>query len=358
MASKRSISVKDVAREAGVSIGAVSVVLNKSRGNIGVSAATRKRIEAAAKKLGYQRNAAASALRRRSARTLGLYLTPRPEAALSAVPYEAALLQGIEEACLERGFDVLVLNLSGDRTLKDCTALIGQHRIDGILIIDPTEEHKGLRGVRPFSHRLSLIGKRPAGIRLPSFSFDNRAAVELAIDHLAGLGHRRIGYVGQFRDAPMSDSLERTQAFYDILAERNIPLRDRWVFDYDHEPEMELDGFLKKTARNPPTAILAFNDIAAVQTCKGLAALGLQVPEEISVIGIDDNFFCELVTPSLTSIRQPIRAMGRAATLDLIRRLSALETDGEAKDVDLEHRIFEPALVIRESTAAPTAKTR
>ena len=185
-------------------------------------------------------------------------------------------------------------------------------------------------------------------------------AISLAMDHLVGLGHERIGFVGQFADEPLADSLERSAAFRELMEAKGLPLDPAWTYDYDHAPELDLPGFLEGLSSAPPSALIAFNDIAAVHLCRGLDTMGLAVPADVSVVGVDDSFFCDLVSPPLTSVRQPAPEIGAAAAVDLIRRVQTLERGGLSSDAaspptpeGAEPHVFAPELVVRGSTGPP-----
>ena len=344
-------TLKQIAQEAGCSVGVASVVLNQSQGNIGVSAAMRRRVERAAEKLGYAGNFAASALKRQSTRTLGLYVAPRPGGGLGAGSFEDRMLHGIEQACVANEYDLLIVNMSVERDPEVCVRLIRQGRVDGIIVMDPGRNLRTKYPMAELSGRVVFLGAGMPASVAPRFAFDNHAAMALTVAHLRALGHRRIAFVGQLHD-PLADCLEREQGFRSAIEQTGLPANPEWVLDHGDLLQPGFSDVMRAPAESRPTALVALNDSAAAIACRELRKLGLHVPERISVIGVDDSTICEFTSPTLTSIRHPLEDMGRDATEHLIAGL------GKAADARAVKGRFPPVLVERESTGpAPDEKT-
>ncbi len=344
-------TLKQIAQEAGCSVGVASVVLNRAHGNIGVSAAMRQRVKQAADKLGYGGNFAASALRRQSTRTLGLYVAPRSGGGLGAGSFEDRLLHGIEQACVASEYDLLIVNMSVERDPEVCVRLIRQRRVDGIIVMDPRRNLRGKYPVTELSDRVVFLGAGMAASAAPRFAFDNRAAMELAVEHLTALGHRRIAFVGQLHD-PLADCLERERGFRAAIEQAGLPVNPAWVLDHGDLLQSEFSAVMGAPAQSRPTALVALNDPAAAIACRQLRELGLPVPGQISVIGVDDSTICEFTSPALTSIRHPLEDMGREATEHLIAHLDAAINTQAARER------FPPTLVERESTGPAPGEKR
>jgi DNA-binding LacI/PurR family transcriptional regulator len=191
--------------------------------------------------------------------------------------------------------------------------------------------------------------------------FDNAAAVRIGVEHLASLGHRRIGYVGSCKAQVHRDTLERKFSFIDSIAAMGLDADQNLVFDSnllgrtilpDEECCMvEGEGAAMHFANmgnNRPTAILAYNDLSAIACMNQFLSMGIQTPGDISIMGIDDGEICKRVFPKLTSISHPLPEMGYAAAKFLIKR-SAPEHRGTHGKETLR-QVFGPTLMPRQST--------
>lgn len=354
----KNITIKDIASRVGVSHVTVSHALRNSPV---VKEQTRERILKVAAEMGYQPNFAAQSLINRSTRTLGIYVPPRPWSGLGH-HYENAILIGIEKAAKLAGYDLMLINLTGDESGEICVQKLAQRRVDGMMLIHPDTQASWVSELAQFTRHVVMIDPAIPSEFFRTVMFDNKMAVKLAIEHLMQLGHRRIGYIGCCLEQPTQDSVLRNEAFVQITSAFGLEIDPAWIhcgFDprqpltsQDHYCQIEgLRGarhMLNLPKAKRPTALLSYNDLAAVHAIRHMVQ-HIKVPQEMSIIGIDDSEWCFHAEPNLTSIRHPLEQMGQAAVNGLVELLESKQSD-----VLLEEpvRIFAPELSIRNSTAA------
>ncbi|GAA5005273.1 LacI family DNA-binding transcriptional regulator [Actinopolymorpha pittospori] len=348
-------SLRDVARRAGVSPSTVSNVLNGRLDRM--RADTSERVLRAMRELGYTPNQVARQLRTGQVSTIGLIVPS------VANPFWGLVARGVEQVALERDYHVLLCNSERDPAREAQFAEIllnsGMRGLifgSSSLSLDHLAK-AGARGLRvvTFDRSLADAGPFVAG----SVEIDNVLGARLAVSHLLGLGHRRIGLLsGPIRTISRR---KRLAGYRQALADAGVQPSADLVWEgpglttYGDAEGAELGRIgahhlLSVPARARPTALLTINDMYAIGACAGARDLGLRVPQDISVIGFDDlPVFAEVVTPPLTTVRQPVREMMRTATAQLLARLEG-ETDGSAP----EHAVVTPKLVIRSSTSRPS----
>lgn len=333
-----AMSLADVARLAGVSAGTVSRVLSRPEM---ISEATRKRVLAAAERLGYVANGAARALAMRRTHTVGA-LVPRfgsssfaamvqaMESTLASAGYHLLLSApdharardpSLLRTLLERGVDAMAL-LGGEQT-PEAVALLRSHRKPYVLLWAQDSLHG------------TCVG------------FDERAAAALVIEHLADLGHSQIGFIGG-RTGDNERARRRLRGVLEAVARRGLTLVD----DATVETEYGFgEGFAAMTTvlerRTPITAVVCGNDYLAAGALSALAHAGIAVPRRMSVASFNDNEFAAYLQPALTTVRVPIREMGERAARHLLECLDGQEPAAPG--------LLPVKLMVRDSTA--TART-
>lgn len=335
-------TIRDVAREAGVSTATVSRVLSRPAV---VNAETRRSVMAAVNALGYTPNAAAKSLRTLRS---GKLLVTVPDI---ANPFFSLILQGIEAAALRAGYSVLLGDTQHDEAREQQYALMLQRReADGLIFL----------GHRLPKAAAALVRSRPAGtapvvngcefspsLGVPSVHIDNARAAFEAIDHLCQLGHRRIGVV----TGPMASPLSRDR-LKGTMARAGRPGHKITIStaggDFSIESGIAAAEQLLGGPR-PPTAIFCFNDEMAIGVLHTARQHGLRVPDDLSVVGFDDIRFAQFADPPLTTVRQPMRELGEATVRLLLDILVGNVKD--AVSVTLPH-----ALIVRASSGAPRAQ--
>ncbi len=355
-------TLRDVARLAGCSTAVASTVVNGAGGRSGASEDLTQRIRKVARDLGYRPHFASRSLARRSTETIGVYVPPRPGASLG-YRYEGGILVGIEGLCQQRGYDMLAINFGGAGTHRACRDKFAEGRIDGLLLLHVPATHPWVPELAAEYPNIVGVNYYGDARLISTVNFDDRAATRMAVEHLIALGHRRIGYLGTGRDAGPGDALRR-EGLHQAMRDAGLPVAPGWVLDYPTSEVARLSGRLgdeefggfggehfARMGEDRPTAVICYDDLIAASALLRLGELGVDVPSEISVVGIDDTAVCKFVRPRLTSVCQPLEQMGRrAAELAIDAAASRRNGGGHPGPV---HELKPPKLVRRDSTSPP-----
>jgi DNA-binding LacI/PurR family transcriptional regulator len=324
----------EVAQKVGVSEATVSRVLN---GRPGVSEATKTAVLTALDVLGYERP---TQLRGERARLIGLVL---PELQNPIFPAVAEVVGG---ALAQRGFTpVLCTRTAGGLSESDYVTMLLDQHVSGVVFAgghfaeaDAPHEHYHL--LRERGIPVVLFNAAVEHLELPQVSTDDTVAVEQAFGHLASLGHERIGLVvGPEDHAP---SRRKLAAYREQCARNGREVDEKMI---EHAMFALEGGHAAATRllRAGATGIVCGSDPLALGAIRAVRRAGLRVPQDVSVIGFDDSAFMNCTDPPLTTVRQPIEALGRAAVTLLVNQI-------EGARVAAEELLFEPELVVRGST--------
>ncbi|MET0702519.1 MAG: LacI family DNA-binding transcriptional regulator [Mycobacterium sp.] len=316
-----------VAKAAGVHRSTVSRAFSRPEA---VKAETREHVLRVARDLGYTMNPLAQALRLKSSTFVPLIVPNVTN------PFFAELADAMTQAAGERGYQLMLCVTNGDtgQTAGYLTAMQALYAPFGIVAPSTRVDLDALAQF-DFGQRVVVIDRVDEHATVPSVTIDNRRGIELAFEHLRVLGHRRIGYVSGISGSHTAH--ERMDAYRDLAD--GVPI----VLDSGTDTEAgERAAAHLLTMTNRPTAIIAANDMTAFGVISALAARGLRVPEDVSVIGFDGLSLGGRFSPGLTTIRQPIADMGSIA-MDLAEK--------KAVDGSVEHVVLQPELLVRASTA-------
>jgi len=315
---KRS-TIAGIAAQAGVSIPTVSRVLN---GRPDVAPATRARIEQIIKESRYIHNGAAKRLRKGSSGIIDL-LVPGLEN-----PYATEIVRGVEEA-LERTGLRLALSFTQDQALGERQWLdkIADRATEGAILVLAHGQSSRLDELRQRGISFVVVDHRgELGPDVPSVGATNWTGGRVAVEYLLSLGHRRIAMIAG--PASLRCSLDRIAGYRVALEAAGIPIDPELIRPGDFRLQ---SGYTQTGALlalpDPPTAIFAGNDLQALGVYKALYLRNIHVPEGMSVVGFDDIPFTTIVSPSLTSVRQPLFEMGRVATTMLLRLIAGESLD-------------------------------
>jgi DNA-binding LacI/PurR family transcriptional regulator len=334
------IGLKTLARYLDLNPATVSVVLNEVPGR-SIPQATRERIKAAAKELNYQPSLLARSLRSRRTQTIGILVPELGDG------YHTQVMSGIGDHLMDAGYSYFTAHHRHQKNLVEqySQMLLGRGA-EALIAIDTALEH-------PFPVPVvAVAGHRPiAGVT--NVLLDHHLAAELALTHLHSLGHRRIAFM---RGQPFSsDSDERWRSIVAVAQEIGITIKPDLVLQLDRDissPELGYPIITKLLSSGERfTALVSFNDMAAIGAIRALQDLGFRVPEDVSVIGFDDIKLAAFSNPRLTTIRQPLSNMGKIAAQCVLNRLHGLERFRDQVMV-------EPELVVRESTQAAGKPTK
>ncbi len=367
--SPRRVTLADVAALAECSPAVVSSIINRSSSNAGAGQRLTTRIKDAARQLGYRPNFASQSLARRSTRTIGVYLAPDIGASVTH-PYESAILRGIERVCQRHTYDVLLINLAGNARPESCAHKFAEGRIDGLVLLHVDAEAPWVTPLMDRHPRAVSVNYYGAETRLTRVNFDDRAATALAVDHLVALGHRRLGYLGLMTANPGPGALLRREGFETALKRHGLPVNPAWIVDRDQpgdasitkkldipdSGEFAVDQIWSRPGEHP-TALVSYGDLQAFAAMRRIKARGCRVPDDVSVVGIDDMELCRHVDPPLTTIRQPLEEMGARVTTLLLEQEN-LSDQGDMGMNQVVSELVAPELVARQSTAPPKNTAR
>lgn len=327
---QRRPTLEDVAERAGVSRALVSIVM---RDVAGASEQTRERVRRAADDIGYRPDPRARRLRQHRTRLIGVTFTAGQE-------FHADLVDGVYVAADELGYDVVLSGVTPHRDEPRALRTLIDDRCEGLVLIGPEMPPRELANLAARAP-VVVVARRVRGV--DAVRSDDVAGAVMGMDHLIGLGHRRIVYLDGGR-AP--GAAERRRGCR--RASRAAQL-----------PELTLPGGLTERdgaaaasamleSQDLPTAVFAFNDRCALGAMDVLIRAGVAVPQQVSVLGFDDSPLAGLAHIDLTTIRQDSAGLARAAVQRLVTRLDDDSVDGGTVDVTRE-----PTLVVRGSTAPP-----
>jgi DNA-binding LacI/PurR family transcriptional regulator len=332
-------TIRDVAKSAGVSLSTVSAVLNQSAPT---SAPTRQRVLTAVRELGYEPNSQARNLRRRRAGAIGLIVPDIVN------PFFALVAEGVQEEARSSDF-LLVLCSSEARPDReaDHARLLRTSRLDGVIHLSGTGLSDDAVVDLALESPLVIVDERLPGLDRPFVGSDNKHGARLAASFAIEHGHVRFAIVAG--PPRLSTAADRLAGYLDALEAAGIDTSSVPTVAGDYRLQsgrVAAAQLLSGPAKQRPTVLLVANDLMAIGCMRYCAESGIAVPDELGIVGYDDIALAALVTPGLTTVRQPAREMGRAAARML---LDEIDERPRGADVDL------PAeLIVRQSlTEAP-----
>lgn len=346
---KKSITLSDVAKSAGVTSMTVSRVVNQTGY---VSEETREKVLRAVKQLNYRRNGLARGLKRQRTDTIGLVLGD------IANPFAAELARAVRDVATQRGYNIFIC-ISEHSAKEDVAAFdaLADHQVDGIIV--------ATRSNRAGDEHLIEMIERGVSVVCIGRDFHNENADNVTADalhggfqatqHLIDLGHKKIAFIGATLASGVN--LKRFQGYLKALEANNIPIEERFITG-NTEASEDAPGYsteklgyeaMKRllVLPNRPTAVFARNDFTAIGAINAIKESGLSIPQDISIVGFDDIPTAIHTSPALTTVRQPTRRQGSLGAEFLLRRIEAKE------DVKREEKILECELIVRDSTGAP-----
>jgi LacI family transcriptional regulator len=336
----REPTILDVARKAGVSKSTVSNVI---RGAGKTSAATRARVLGAIADVGYRPNAIARSLVRRRTTTVGILVGDL------ANPFYSELAKLVERRLAAAGYTTMICNTDGHAASEqDRIESLLEHRASGIVMLQFSGEWPLADELRAQGIPLVVVSCWEEGS--DCVAVDDVAGVRLAVDHVVGLGHRRIAYLSSGLVEPKTDRL-RLDGYKHALRSAGIRFERKLVVRWE-EPaylssDRELVGAIEVllAGPEPPTAFVVSNDLVAIDLVETLEQIRLRVPEDVSVVGFDDIALAGLARVSLTTVAQPREALAEIGSAIVLERIR----DGIAGP--LRQVRLAPELVVRTSTA-------
>lgn len=330
------ITIKDIARELGVSINTVSRALNNKPD---VSDETRQRVLDTADRLGYVPNTLARSLVAGETCTLGLICSDLVN------PFYARIAQGVEETARADGYTTIIASTNEENDAeRRAVNLMRSKRVDGMLISPTQLSYEHIARLIQEHIPFILVNRHIDEFQTGYVVNNNQHGAYQAVQHLVSLGHRRIAHItGPIR---ISSVKERISGYVQALENNGIPFDESLVIHSDLTLESAYQIVFKLLrAENRPSAIFTYSDHLAIGAIKAIRELKLSIPGDISLVGYDDIEYAQFLDVPLTTVRQPMYEIGQRAVFHLLEMIRLEEFTPEQ-----HQEILEPELVIREST--------
>ncbi|MEO3946656.1 LacI family DNA-binding transcriptional regulator [Gorillibacterium sp. CAU 1737] len=325
-------TINDVAREAGVSKSTVSQYLNERYAYM--SEETRKRIAEVIDRLNYRPNGAARSLKQKRTRTVGIVVAD--------IRYTLSIecIRAIESELVRRGNQVMICNADENpdlegRAIEDLIA----RKVDGLILFPTGHRHAMYKQLVDEDVPFVFLDRLVDGVTAHSLLLDNERAARLAVDEFVGRGHTRIGLLSlALGPRAITPRKERVSGFRRAMEEAGLAVNEACLASVpvDRIGE-ELERML--ALPEPPTALLAANDLVLAEVLKAANRRGIAIPDELSIIGIDEAAFASIYNPVITTLRQPASEMGTQAAKTILARI-----EGKDVGVPITYR-FHPELI-------------
>ncbi|AKK28639.1 LacI family DNA-binding transcriptional regulator [Mycobacterium sp. EPa45] len=328
---ERRPTLEDVAARAGVSRALVSIVMRDAPG---ASDDTRARVRRAADEIGYRPDPRARRLRQLRTKLIGVMFTVGQE-------FHADLIDGVYVAADELGYDVVLSGVTPHRDEARAARTLVDDRCEGLVLVGP---QMPTRALGELAARIPLVVLARRVSAIDAVRSDDTAGAILGCEHLLGLGHREIVYLDGGR-AP--GAAERRRGYVKAMRSAGLPAAIRPGGLTERDGALAAQALLN--ADSLPTAVFAFNDRCALGVLDVLIRAGVQVPQDVSVVGFDDSPLASLSHVDLTTVRQDSAGLAAAAVRRLARRLDGDDDGGRAADVAMT-----PSLIVRGSTQSLT----
>ncbi|HTX77135.1 MAG TPA: LacI family DNA-binding transcriptional regulator [Terracidiphilus sp.] len=335
----KAADIRTVAALAKVSIATVSRTIN---GSPAVSERLSKRVWQAIEQLSYFPNTHARSLVSGRSRLFGIIVENITN------PFFPELIQSFEEVAVANGYEILVSSSNSDpRILTTCVRRMLERKVEGVAVLTFGEEEPVLDQLANHDVPIVLAEFKLSDPKSSTIMLDYSTGMSEAVDHLSGLGHRKIGFLAG--PHALHSAITRENDFRKVMERAGLTLKADWVIECDHTLRGGVTGFERlRTLDRQPTAVICSNDMTAIGVLRAAYMEDLRVPQDLSVIGLDDIDFAEFTLPPLTTIRMSRTDLARAA-------FEALRQQAEATPGAKVQREFfvSTSLVVRGSTAPP-----
>jgi DNA-binding LacI/PurR family transcriptional regulator len=337
-----SVTVKDIARKAGVSHSTVSRALH---GSALIAPETVQRIQQIADEMDYSPSAAARTLKTNRSQVLGVVLSSVDD------PFFSEILQGIEGGIQGSGYSIFIAAAHRDPEQKrEIVQAMIEHRVDGIITCSTSFSEQQSEQFLQYGVPLVVINNQTAEDFRYSIYHDDVDGSRQVTRHLIELGHRKIAYLGNSLSG--RTTMDRLAGFRQEMESNRLEVLANYIFEIPgSEPEkgiQAVDHFINLPDR--PTALVCFNDMIAIGVLKSLQQRGIRIPEEFSITGFDNIVFSNYTNPSLTTFDQPKKFIGQKAA-ELILNLLDRTTKTDVPEQKIQ--VLKGKLLVRESTAPP-----
>ena len=319
MSDLANVTLKDVARRSGVSAMTVSRVIN---GGERVSPQTRQKVEETIAELGYVPSRVARGLIRQKTHTLALIV---PDV---ANPFFTLIVRGAEDVARRADYRIILCDTRADLTIeRDVIEEMIAHRVEGIAIAPVSDRSRPhLRRLTKYGVPFVLVDRTVPGVDADVVIGDSAGGARRLLEHLIGLGHRRIGLIVESDE--VSTARDRREGYEQALRAAGLPVDPDLIVRATVDPDGGFDGMRRLLElRQPPTAVFTVNNLVALGAIEAVRAQGLEVPDDIALVCFDDIEYASRLYPFLTVMAQPAETLGALATQLLLDRV-----EGRARD--------------------------
>ncbi|MCL6603890.1 MAG: LacI family transcriptional regulator [Paenibacillus sp.] len=309
----RDSKIIDVAHKANVSPATVSRVLN---GSPLVTSKTQEKVLQAIRELNYTPNAMGKQLRSRKTMTLGVVVTD------IGVAYNAEIIKGIENIANGLKYKILICDSQNEKEKElEFLSLLQNRTVDGLILVTSQLSDPEILSFADEDYAIGLIGRRIEHPFIPCSFTDNIRIGKEVVQHLMERGHRRIAFINGYADAP--DSIERLQGYKEQLEQAGLSFEPELIDGGDFNEQGGYEAFTRLWSNNEEfTAVFTANDEMALGVYKACAELGISIPENIAVVGVDNIRITNYVEPKISSVEQPLYAMGALLAEQLIEQMN------------------------------------
>jgi LacI family transcriptional regulator len=336
------VTSREVAERAGVSRTTVSLVLNEVQG-VQISEETRQRVNQVANELGYVPNAAAQALARQRAQIIGLLLTRNPHH-IASDAFLNQVLDGLITAVRQYSMRLIIDIVEAQHQKKAYLELVRAKRIDGLILSGPRFDDEALLALESDHFPTVLMGHLPE-TNFYSVDIDNVSAAEQAVNHLIKLGHRRIACITNALPS-YTAAADRLRGYRQALESHNITFDERLVRYGDFVPESgyhQMKDLLEQEAQ--PSAVFVASDVVAIGAKAAIREHGLDIPQDMALVGFDDVPLAQYLDPPLTTVRLPALELASKASELLIQII-------QGSPPDVKQVLLDSQLIVRQSCGA------
>jgi len=339
----KRVTLKDVAHEAGVSVGVISRVLN----NYGYfSEETKQKVLKAAEELNYQPSTIARSLKTNQTKAIGVIVSD------VILYFFTAFVRGVEDVASQNGY-VVILCDTDENAVKERDYLLAlyERNVDGLILSPSPGNHSYIKKIARGGTPIVLVDRKIGGLRAPTMLVDNESGAYEAVNYLIGLGHRRVGIITGLEG--VTTTAERLAGYKKALLEHGLPLDPGLVKsgnDRIDKAREATEEFLSMDML--PTAIFVSSEAMIAGALQVLKEKKIKVPKQISLVGFDDPTWASFTEPPLTTVRQPSYSMGVLACQNLFKKMNSTSATKAGDD----SVILRPELIIRESCQRITKK--
>ena len=343
LTNRKSITIYDIAKEAGVSPATVSRILT---GNTAVRQEKRDRVNQIIEKYNFRPNAMARALSETRTKLIGIVMADTEN------PYYSSVFAACGNEAYNRGYVTMLLN-TYSRQEMEISALtkLREQRVDAIILcggrIDLDRPDPAFMQLLETTRQTTpiVVGSRSPMEKICGVAVDHKGSMDIALEYLIGLGHRDIGFV--FAGTENYGTQEKLERFRYDMAQAGLPVREEWMIDaHDYDCESGRKSIQQlMTAPSQPTALLGMNDMVSAGMLQGLLENGVRVPEDISLLGFDDTYLTTITTPQLTAVDYDYREFARML---VDAAIAAIESEDFPRE-----QLVPPSLSIKKSCAPP-----